>query len=181
VRKVTQQVVDSEYKRRNDLESRLALVRRTRIENKLVEDLLNQMVEGAVREEVADAYGEEMWESPLRRKVFGWWRRCALEKRARRIRASQRSVTRDDFSRQVKALTISTLESTAADAGDMKPVQSRLWSEEDVDQDMTSSLRKVSRHLHSQWHYLISLCTAGETQGHPGRRHLLFGFGVLCL
>lgn len=146
MRKVTQQVVDSEYKRRNDLESRLALARRKRIENKLVEGLLSQMVESVVREEVADAYGEEMWELPLRLKVFAWWRRCAQEKQARRIRASQRCVTRDDFSRRVKALTISTLENTAADAAETNTVQSRLWPKEDVDQDMTTSLRKVSRH-----------------------------------
>lgn len=146
VRKVTQHAVDSEYKRRNDLESRLALARRTQMETQLVKGLLNQMVESAIRDEVADAYGEEIWESPLRRKVFSWWRRCAQEKRDRRVRRLQRSVTRDDFSKRVKALTISTLESANADTSALKTGPSGAWTVDDMDQDTNTHLRKVSKH-----------------------------------
>ena len=150
VRRATQHAVDLEFKRRSELESRLAVMRRSRIENKLVEGLLNQMVESLIRDEAADAYGEEMWESPLRLKVFAWWRKAAREKRALRMRSMQRSITRDEFSKRVKGLTISTLASVNGDAYAPEALPSRTWPAEDMDVNTNTQLRKVSGHVESE-------------------------------
>ena len=181
VREATQHAVDAELKRRSELESRLAVMRRTRIETKLVEGLLNQIVESLVRDEAADAYGEEMWESPLRLKVFTWWRKAAREKRALRMRSMQRSVTRDEFSKKVKGLTISTLASVNANAYAPETLSSRTWPAEDMDVDTNTQLRKVSDLVDSKSLSLTPLHPVGQTQGNPGRRHVLFSSGLLRL
>ncbi|GHJ87686.1 hypothetical protein NliqN6_4088 [Naganishia liquefaciens] len=147
VRKTTQHAIDSEHEWRDALEDRLAAARRARLEEKLIDGLLNQMIESVVRDEVADAYGEEIWESPLRLKVFAWWRKSARERRARRLRSTQRSITRDDFSKKVKALTISTIHSANSDAYTSEASRSRNWPAEnlDMDVDTNTQLRKLAK------------------------------------
>lgn len=143
VQKVTKRTIDTEQQRRADLQKRLKLERRTRVENQLSESLLNRLVEGIVREEVADAYGEEMWELPLRQKAFSWWRTRARTKRALRHRDMQRSVTRSEFGHRVKALSVSALGSQMNN-GEARGMPSEVWPADDVDQDIASSLRKAS-------------------------------------
>lgn len=143
VHTVTKRTIDMEQVHRTDLRNKLKSERRTQLENQLSQGLLNRLVDEIARVEVADAYGEEMWERPLRQKAFTWWRSSARAKRAQRQRDMQRSVTRSDFGHRIKALTLSALGSPTdeAQASDMS---SGAWTIDDVDQDIASSLRKAS-------------------------------------
>jgi hypothetical protein len=144
VHTVTKRAIDTEQVRRTDLRNKLKSEQRTQLESQLSKGLLNRLVEEIARAEVADAYGEEMWERPLRQKAFMWWRRRAGTKRAQRQRDMQRSVTRGDFGHRIKALTLSAL-GNPTNEGQARDVSSGSWSVEDVDQDIASSLRKVNR------------------------------------
>lgn len=125
------------------MRNHLQAERQKQLEKELSRGLLRRLVEEVVRAEVADAYGEEMWERPLRQKAFTWWRSRTRAKQSQRERAMQRSVTRSNFGQRVQALTLSSLGSPM-DEGETRNVSSAPWPMGDVDQDIASSLRKAS-------------------------------------
>ncbi|KAI5453242.1 actin cytoskeleton and mitosis protein [Naganishia albida] len=143
VHKLTQRIINAEQVRRTDMRNHLQAERQKQLEKELSRGLLRRLVEEVVRAEVADAYGEEMWERPLRQKAFTWWRSRTRAKQSQRERAMQRSVTRSNFGQRVQALTLSSLGSPM-DEGETRNVSSAPWPMGDVDQDIASSLRKAS-------------------------------------
>ncbi|KAJ9107946.1 hypothetical protein QFC19_002689 [Naganishia cerealis] len=144
VHQVTDHTITLEQAERQNLYAKKKLQQRAQLERKLCERALIQMTEEVIREEVADAYGEEMWEFPLRKRTFTWWRMKARSKIERRERDLERAARQTEYKKHIQRLALGLPLRASADQIDLEesgtlPPQ----ASDDVDQDATISLRKV--------------------------------------
>ncbi|KAJ9102466.1 hypothetical protein QFC21_002866 [Naganishia friedmannii] len=146
VHRVTDDTITLEQVHRQKLYAKKQLQRRTQVESVLCERILIQMAGEIIREEAADAYGEEMWELPLRQRSFTWWRSKARSRAERRERDLDRAARRSEYKKHIQSLVLGTslsLSQNRIDPADGETPTS--WAPDDVDQDATISLRKLSK------------------------------------
>jgi hypothetical protein len=144
VHRVTEDTIALEHVHRQKLYAKKQLQRRAQVESMLCERILMQMADEIIRDEAADAYGEEMWESPLRQRTFTWWRLKAQSKAERRKREFDRAARRSEYKKHIQSLALGSSLSMPQDqltVADSETPSS--WSLDDVDQDAMISLRKV--------------------------------------
>ncbi|KAJ9121664.1 hypothetical protein QFC22_002284 [Naganishia vaughanmartiniae] len=143
VQRVTDDAIALEQVHRQKLCARKQSQIRAQVESVLCERILIQMADEIIQEEAADAYGEEMWESPLRQRTFTWWRLKARSKAERRDRDLDRAARRSKYKQHIQSLVLGSSLSSSQNQIDADSETPTSWAPSDVDQDATVSLRKV--------------------------------------